>query len=205
MGQVRRALSTDFYRQDDVLTIGEGLLGKHLYSKVGGVITAGMIVETEAYRAPEDKASHAYGDRRTTRTATMFLPGGICYIYLCYGIHHLFNVVTGAAEKAHAILIRALEPSVGIKVMKSRRRQHANRADLTSGPGRLSQALGITVQHNGQLLDGSQHIWIEDHGQIIEPDHIIRSPRVGVDYAEECAAWNWRFRIKDNPWTSKPD
>ncbi|NND06920.1 MAG: DNA-3-methyladenine glycosylase [Saprospiraceae bacterium] len=200
-----RVLSADFFMQDDVLAISQALLGKHLYSKVGGVTTSGIIVETEAYRAPEDKASHAYGNRRTKRTATMFLPGGICYVYLCYGIHHLFNVVTGAAEKAHAILIRALEPCVGIEVMQSRRQQHRKPDELTSGPGKLSQALDITMQQNGQLLDGSQHIWIEDHGQVIDPEHIIRSPRVGVDYAEECAAWNWRFRIKDNSWTSKPD
>lgn len=202
MGKV---LSVDFYRHGDVLSISKALLGKYMFSRRGSQITAGMIVETEAYRAPEDKASHAYGHRRTKRTATMYLPGGISYVYLCYGIHHLFNVVTGAAEEAHAVLIRAIEPYTGMEIMQARRNLKAQTLQLTSGPGKLCQAMGITRQENGQMLDGSQDIWIEDHGQVINPQQILSTPRIGVDYADECASWNWRFRVKGNPWTSKPD
>ncbi len=197
-------LRETFYRNDDVLAISQALLGKHLCSKVGKTLTSGIIVETEAYRAPEDKASHAHGNRRTQRTETMFQDGGVCYIYLCYGIHHLFNVVTGSRGQAHAVLVRALEPVEGMLMMQQRRGLERSCHRLTGGPGMLTQALGIGIEQNGQCLDGHHKVWIEDHGRMISPGEILSSPRVGVDYAGECALWDWRFRIKGNPWTSRP-
>ncbi|MCB0688898.1 MAG: DNA-3-methyladenine glycosylase, partial [Saprospiraceae bacterium] len=184
------------------VALSESLLGLHLCTRIDGLYTAGKIVETEAYRAPEDKASHAYGNRRTNRTETMFKSGGHAYIYLCYGIHHLFNVVTGPADTAHAILVRALEPSDGIDVMLERRNMDRLDRRLTNGPGSLTKAMGITTHWDGVLLDTEKNIWIEDRERRLEPEDVIRSPRVGVDYAAECALWNWRFRIKNNQWCS---
>jgi DNA-3-methyladenine glycosylase len=196
-------LDESFYQDRDVLKLGEELLGKFLCTNIDGIYTSGKIVETEAYRAPEDKASHAYGNRRTSRTEVMFHPGGQAYVYLCYGIHHLFNVVTGPEGQAHAILIRAIEPVDGIDEMLKRRQMRKTAYQLTSGPGVLTRALGITTQWNGSWLTSGKHIWIEDRNTGISGKDVLKSPRVGVDYAEECAAWDWRFRIKDNPWCSR--
>ncbi len=195
-------LPLEFYLSEDVITLAEKLLGKVLCTTINGKLTSGIIVETEAYKAPEDKASHAYQNKLTDRTKVMFRPGGIAYIYLCYGIHHLFNVVTGPGEKAHAVLVRALEPLDGIQLMLNRRKLQKVQPRLTAGPGSLSKALGITTALCGEpLTEKSSKIWLEDRGITVQ--RVIRSPRVGVDYAEECAAWNWRLRIKDNDWTSK--
>jgi DNA-3-methyladenine glycosylase len=197
-------LPLEFFQHDDVLGISAALLGKYLCTRIDGNYTTGMIVETEAYRAPEDKASHAYNNKRTSRTEIMFKPGGIAYVYLCYGIHHLFNVVTGGLDRAHAVLIRAIEPVEGIDIMLQRRRLSEISFRLTSGPGSMSKALGIKTDFNGvDLTKSSSSIWIEDCGNKGRMPEIVRSPRIGVDYAEECADWNWRFYIKDNPWISK--
>jgi DNA-3-methyladenine glycosylase len=161
-----------------------------------------MIIETEAYRAPEDKASHAYGMRHTQRNTVMYKAGGICYIYLCYGLHSLLNVVTHQEGMPHAILIRAIEPTIGVDIMLKRRNKQRVDRTLTGGPGTLAQALGINQCHNGLSLT-STRIWIEDRGVIIPEDNILASPRVGVDYAEEDALLPWRFRIKNHPWTKK--
>lgn len=187
-------LPKTFYQRDDVLVISQELLGKVLYSNVGGVLTGGVIIETEAYRGIDDRACHAYGDRRTKRTEVMYQEGGICYVYLCYGMHALLNVVTHGLGHPHAVLIRALTPTLGIDCMRQRRKKNKNESQLTSGPGSLTQALGITTQHNGISLEGSL-IWIEDQGIIVNPENIISSPRVGVDYAGEDARLPWRFRL----------
>lgn len=178
-------------------------MGKLLVTKVSGKITSAMIVETEAYQGPRDKASHAFGGRRTPRTEPMFWDGGVAYVYLCYGVHHLFNVVVHEAGTPHAILIRAVEPVDGIEVMLERRRMTSLSPRLSAGPGAMSQALGITTQLDRTSLV-SNRIWIEDRGIQVKRTEIIAGPRVGVMYAEECATWPWRFRIKDNPWTSRP-
>ena len=195
-------LPKEFYLREDVIQISKELLGKFLFTKINGKITGGMIVETEAYMAPEDKASHAYNYRRTNRTETFYKDGGIAYVYLCYGIHNLFNIVTNFKDVPHAILIRAIEPREGIETMLKRRRKTKPTYDLTAGPGSLSLALGITVKHNGLDLAGDM-IWVEERDILIPEKEIIKSPRVGVAYAEEYANKPWRFRIKDNPWTSK--
>lgn len=197
-----KLLTEKFYLDERVTDLSEALLGKFLCTNIEGCYTSGMIVETEAYRAPDDKASHAFGNRRTKRTEIMYQTGGLAYIYLCYGIHHLFNVVTGPVGSAHAILIRALEPVEGIGHMLRRRKMAQVSHRLTNGPGILTVALGLHTQWNGESLLTPKHIWIEDRNSSINPHDVIRSPRVGVDYAEECASWNWRFRIKENSWCS---
>ncbi|HEY8402323.1 MAG TPA: DNA-3-methyladenine glycosylase [Cytophagaceae bacterium] len=195
-------LSKDFYLREDVLKISQELLGKFLFTSIEGYITGGMIVETEAYKAPEDKASHAFNHRRTPRTEPFYKEGGISYVYMCYGIHYLFNIITNKADIPHAVLIRAIEPVEGIEVMLQRRAKNKSGYDLTAGPGALSKALGITMEHNQIDLSGNQ-IWVEDRGVVIPDNKIIKSPRVGVAYAAEYASKPWRFRIKENPWTSK--
>ena len=197
-------LEKSFYIREDVVSLSQELLGKYLVTRFNGEQTVGRIVETEAYRAPDDKASHAYGNRRTARTEVMFAEGGVAYVYLCYGIHHLFNVVTGPEGEAHAVLVRAIEPIEQTEVMLRRRGMDRVKPQLTAGPGVMSKALGITTAFTGQsLLTDESPIWIEDRGDRLPPEAILASPRVGIDYAEECAAWNWRFRIKNSKWTSK--
>lgn len=174
-------LSLDFYLQEDVVQISRALLGKKLFTCINGVVTGGRITETEAYRGAEDKASHAYKGRRTRRTEVMFHKGGICYVYLCYGIHFLFNVVTNHENTPHAVLIRALDLTVGSEEMFKRK---------INGPGILTEALGISASFNGASLMGPT-IWIEDGPS---PEKIEAGPRVGIDYAEEDALLPWRFR-----------
>jgi len=196
-------LPPDFYTRDDVVQIARELLGKYLMTRFDGQITAGKIVETEAYRAPEDKASHAWNNRRTRRTEVMFREGGVAYVYLCYGVHHLFNVVTGAEGMAHAVLVRAVEPADNVALMLQRRNMVKPRRQLTAGPGVLTKALGIRTEHSGlNLTAPDSPIRIEDRGVEISGTDILAGPRVGVDYAGECAHWEWRFRVKDSPWTS---
>ncbi len=195
-------LPIEFYRRDDVCAISRELLGKRLCTRLNGTpLTAGIIVETEAYAGPEDRASHAHGNRRTKRTEVMFRSGGVAYVYLCYGIHALFNVVTHAYGMPHAILIRAIEPTHGIPTMLRRRHRNALTPALTAGPGTLSEALGIKPRHTGTRLTGKR-IWIEDTGTEIPGNSILCTPRVGVDYAGHHAKRPWRYRIKNNPWTS---
>jgi DNA-3-methyladenine glycosylase len=196
-------LTRSFYTRTDVVQISQELLGKYLVTNINGQITSGKIVETEAYRAPNDKASHAYNNRRTGRTETMFAEGGKAYIYLCYGIHHLFNAVTGKENMAHAILIRAIEPVDNIGAMLLRRNMKKPERRLTAGPGTLTQALGISTFMTGtDMTAADSPIWIEDRGENILPGNIIASPRVGIAYAEECVDWPWRFRVSGSAWTS---
>lgn len=197
-----KVLPYSFYRRDDVVTISRELLGKVLCTQFDGAVrTAGIITETEAYRGRDDKACHAYG-KRTGRTEVMYHNGGKAYVYLCYGIHHLFNIVTNTEGLADAILVRAIEPVDGIDVMLERRGQEKVSPKLTAGPGRLSQSLGITKDYYGMDLTGNHSIWIEDRGYIITEEEIAASPRIGVDYAGEDAKRPWRFYFKDSKWVS---
>ncbi|HTF19191.1 MAG TPA: DNA-3-methyladenine glycosylase [Chryseolinea sp.] len=194
-------LPETFYERTNVVRIARDLLGKSLFTKTDGAITGGMIVETEAYSWKE-RGSHAYDARKTARNAVMFGPGGHAYVYMCYGIHFLFNVVTNSTDTADAVLIRALEPHTGIETMEARRGKLANRYHLTSGPGKLTRALGINRQWNGRsLLDDD--VWITDNSTRLSPADIVASPRIGIDYAGEDAALPWRFTIKNNRWVSK--
>lgn len=197
-------LSEKFYRRDDVVQIAQDLLGTLLVTNFEGQKTVGKIVETEAYRAPEDKASHAYDHRRTKRTEVMYAPGGTAYVYLIYGMHHLFNVVTNVQGIPHAVLIRAIEPIENLDLMRQRRQLPAINPQLTAGPGVLSKAMGITIEHTGlRLTSKSSPIWIESRKEPLLDSDIMASPRVGIDYAEEWALKNWRFRIRNSTWTSK--
>lgn len=182
--------------------MAKALIGKNLFSNIEGVLTAGKIVETEAYCGEKDKASHAYGGRRTTRTEIMYQEGGVAYVYLIYGIYHLFNVVTNAQDTPHAVLVRALEPFTGIETMMRRRRSNEIKKNLTGGPGLLTQALGIKRSHSGTSLLGDQ-LWIENGDEVVTDGQIESDRRVGVDYAEEYFDYPWRFFLKENKWVSK--
>ncbi|MBK9013332.1 MAG: DNA-3-methyladenine glycosylase [Saprospiraceae bacterium] len=200
---VSTLLPVHFYTRPDVVQVAKDLLGKYLVTSFDGQLTAGKIVETEAYRAPDDRACHAFGNRRTARTEVMFQEGGRAYVYLCYGIHHLFNVVTGPEDMAHAVLVRAVQPIDNVDIMLERRSLSRLERKLTAGPGALSQALGISTGHSGlSLLDPTSNIWIEDRGEVVIEENIVASPRVGVGFAGACAVWPWRFRIAGSSWTS---
>ena len=188
-------LQKDFYIREDVVLIAKELLGKVLITNFNGAISAGIITETEAYAGINDRASHAFGGRRTARTETMYATGGTAYVYLCYGIHHLFNVVTNQKDIPHAVLIRALKPIEGMHVILKRRKQKEISNKLSSGPGTLSQALGIQTSHSGENLLGNK-IWIEDRGINFPDIEIIKSPRIGVDYAGADALLPYRFYVK---------
>ncbi|MFA6260720.1 MAG: DNA-3-methyladenine glycosylase [Bacteroidia bacterium] len=191
-----------FYLNPDVVDVAKQLLGKMLITRFDGKQTSGWIVETEAYAGIVDKASHAFGGRLTERTRTMYARGGVAYVYLCYGMHSLFNVVTHQEGIPHAVLIRAIEPAEGMDLMMKRRGKSEMDYSLTAGPGSLSKALGIQTLHTGQSLQ-SNSLWIEDAARKIEETSIIASPRVGVAYAQEDALLPYRFRIQGNCWVSK--
>ena len=142
-------LPISYYQTNDVVYVAKDLLGKFLITNIEGFVTGGMIIETEAYAGIHDQASHAYGDRKTNRTKVMYREGGVSYIYLCYGIHHLFNVVTGELNVPHAVLIRGIFPMFGLKTML--KRAEKNKADYTisNGPGKLTKAMGISLLYNG--------------------------------------------------------
>ena len=193
-----------FYQQQDVNLIARQLLGKHLYTEIDGVLTGGMIVETEAYKGVIDKASHAYGGRFTNRTQVMYATGGVAYVYLCYGIHYLFNVVTAAQGVPHAVLIRGIEPVVGLDVMLERRKMATLKSSISAGPGALSMALGINKVFNGADLLGDQ-VWIADAGISFADDAVAAVPRVGVAYADDHALLPWRYYVKGNKYVSKPN
>lgn len=196
-----RKLGKDFYQRENVLSIAKELLGKLLVTKRAGVTTTGRIVEVEAYNGVIDKASHAFGGRRTIRNEVMYAEGGVSYVYLCYGIHHLFNVVTHSKETPHAILIRALEPVKGIDEMLRRTGKKKLDHTLTRGPGNLSKAMGIAVLHSGCSLQ-SKELFLADDGFEYGKNEIAASPRIGVDYAGKDALLHYRFYIKGNPFVS---
>lgn len=191
-----------FYQGNEVCCIAKELLGKILCTNIDGQYSAGMIVETEAYNGVQDKASHAYGARRSQRTATMYSEGGCAYVYLCYGIHSLFNVVVGEEDNPLAVLIRGLEPVSGIELMLQRRKMSLVMPKISGGPGLLSQALGIDRKLNGVDLQGDE-IWIEDSGIQIPEEQIVTTTRIGVDYAAEGALLPYRFYVKGNPFVSR--
>lgn len=195
-------LPESFYTRKDVVKIAQELLGKVLVTNIDDIYTSGIIVETEAYAGAADKASHAYGNRRTKRTEIMFAHGGTAYVYLCYGIHHLFNVVTNVNDVPHAVLIRAVEPLDGIEYMLERRSKEKLTPSLTAGPGAMSMALGIHTSQTGKSLLGDE-IYIEDRGIKISAKDIVAGSRVGVAYAQEDAFLPYRFSIRGNKYISK--
>lgn len=198
MSPKAKRLGAEYYTSSDVTFLARDLLGKFLCTKIDGSLCTGKIVETEAYRGPDDRACHAYNDRRTPRTEVMYKKGGVSYIYICYGMHHLMNVVTGPAESAHAVLIRALEPADGIEVMAERRNMEIMDPRITKGPGALSAALGLRSSLTGaHLYDASSPVWIEDRGFLYVDEAICTGKRIGVESAGDAAHWPWRFFVKD--------
>jgi DNA-3-methyladenine glycosylase len=197
-------LKEEYYLSEDVVSLAKDLLGKILYTRIDNEITAGIIVETEAYFGIKDKASHAYGGRRTNRTETMYSNGGIAYVYLCYGMHNLFNIVSSKENDPHAVLIRGIEPLVGIDIIEQRRNMSHTKGAISAGPGSAAKALGIDKTFNAKNLTGDE-IWIEDHAIRYLDEDIAATPRVGIAYAKEHALLPWRFFVKGNKYVSKPN
>src|SRR5215218_7839827 len=188
-------LGRDFYTRTDTLRVARELLGKRLVvPSETGVRVSGRVVEVEAYLGAEDRAAHSFGGRRTRRTETMFGVGGTAYVFFVYGMHHQFNVVTGPEGLPHAVLVRAVEPSEGVELMRGRRPVSKER-ELTSGPGKLCRALGIDLSFDGEDLTTSGRVWLEETGQTYKPDEIASGPRIGVAYAAEDALKPWRFWV----------
>lgn len=199
---VGQVLDKSFYTQDDVLKIARNLLGKLLVTNINNSRTAGIIVETEAYAGISDKASHAYGGKRTSRTEIMYHEGGVAYIYLCYGIHSLFNVVTNISGIPHAVLIRGILPVQGKNVMTRRIKKSKLSKNSGYGPGKLTKLLGIHWSMSGIDLcntasTSSHSIWIEDHNVTPEDSAILATPRIGIDYAGNDAKLKYRYIIKN--------
>jgi len=194
-------LPRNFYTRDDVVLIARELLGKTLYSSINGILTSGLITETEAYAGVTDRASHAFNGRRTSRTEVMFMAGGTAYVYLCYGVHSLFNVVTSFEGTPNAVLIRSVKPMEGLEAMKCRNGKTSMGLREGTGPGKVSKILGIHYSHSGWPLvhekgrPSGDGLWIEDVGIVPDPALIIAGPRIGVDYAGDDALLPYRFRI----------
>jgi DNA-3-methyladenine glycosylase len=196
-------LPKSFYIRDDAVRVSRELIGKKLVTCFDGKRTAGMIIETEAYLGGIDRASHAYGLRRTARTEVMYAEGGLAYVYLCYGIHQMFNVVASPKNRPHAILIRALEPLEGTTLMLERCKKPRVDHTLTAGPGNLTRALGISTAQTGMSLIRNSPVWIEDGDITIPEEDISVCTRVGVAYAGQDALLPYRFLLKGNPYLSK--
>ncbi len=192
-------LPASFYHQNDVVLIARSLLGKKLATCIEGKLTSGLIVETEAYSYRE-RGCHAFNNKMTARNKVMFEAGGIAYVYLCYGVHHLFNVVTNQTGKADAVLIRALQPVQGQETMLARMNTNSAKR-ITSGPGKLTKAMGIDRKMNGLSLY-FDNLWIEKSLPVSKSE-IVATTRIGIDYAGEDAQLPWRFYLKDNVWVSK--
>ncbi|MEL6357472.1 MAG: DNA-3-methyladenine glycosylase [Bacteroidota bacterium] len=208
-----------FLQGSNPVPIAQALLGVEIITCINGQKTSARITETEAYFAPDDKASHAKNNRRTKRTEIMFGPAGRSYVYLIYGIHELFNIVTGPEGMAHAVLIRAVEPVSGVDMMKERRGSDKHipssvlgkkekatiKPQLTAGPGVLTKALGVTRAHNGvDLLDENSEVYLRVTGSSPDPSQIVARPRIGIDYAG--SPWvekPWRFYLKNTKFVSK--
>ena len=184
-------LPINFYQGEDVAKIAKKFLGKQLWTNFNHQLCSGIIVEVEAYCGATDRACHAFPNKRTPRTQIMYEPGGVAYVYLVYGMHHLFNIVTNVEGQADAVLIRAIEPLVGEQIMKDRRRHEKSDKLLTGGPARLTQALGIAIEHNKTNLQ-SEQIWLTE-GKNYTDSQIITSSRIGVEYAGADALLPWRF------------
>lgn len=200
---MKNKLPLEFYQQPDVVSVARELLGKHVYSFIDGKLTGGIIVETEAYRGPDDRGSHAYNNKRTPRNEMMYSAGGVAYMYICYGIHDMLNIVTGIEGMSHAALIRAIEPTEGLETMRIRRGIFEQDRRLCQGPGALAKALGLTKFHNGTDLQGD-NLWLTDEGVYYEEDQIVASARVGMNFDGPFKTIPWRFYVRRNPYVSRP-
>ncbi len=192
---MKNKLPLEFYQQPDVDSVARELLGKHVYSFIDGKLTGGIIVETEAYRGPDDRGSHAYNNKRTPRNEMMYSAGGVAYMYI--------NIVTGIEGMSHAALIRAIEPTEGLETMRIRRGIFEQDRRLCQGPGALAKALGLTKFHNGTDLQGD-NLWLTDEGVYYEENQIVASARVGMNFDGPFKTIPWRFYVRRNPYVSRP-
>lgn len=193
-----------YFQNPDILFLGQDLLGKVLCTDFDEQLCKAKIIETEIYKAPEDRGSHAFNNLRTNRTEIMYGEGGTAYIYLCYGIHSMVNIVSGPKDHAHAILIRAVEPLNNFSTLKERVQTKKKDILLGSGPGNVCKAMGIHTKHGGEKLYTRGNIWIEEATEKIMQKEIVKGPRVGIAYAKEWAHKPWRFYLKNHPSVSKP-
>ena len=196
-----KKLPIQFYKRTDVLLIAKELIGKIVVTKFNGLTTSGRIVETEAYIGLTDRASHSFGGRRTERNEHMYSSAGTAYVYICYGMHHLFNIVSNAANVPDAILIRAVEPITGIDIMLKRTGKLKLDNTLTKGPGNAAKALGISKLNSGANLLNDE-IYIAEDGLEIAETAIGISRRIGVESAGEAALLPYRFYVKGNRFVS---
>ncbi|MCX7727865.1 MAG: DNA-3-methyladenine glycosylase [Bacteroidia bacterium] len=185
-----------FYTRNNVVEIARDLLGKTLVTKIDNIITSGIIVETEAYNGIYDKACHAYGNRKTERTKVMYEEGGVSYVYFCYGMHYLFNVVTNKKDIPDAVLIRSVIPYDGKEYMFQRISEKSMKKGILNGPGKITKALHIDKSFNAESLLGDR-IWMEDIKIKVYSHDILSTPRIGVDYAGKDALLPYRFILKD--------
>ncbi len=197
-----KKLSQEFYAQTDVVSVARQLIGKTVVTHFDGVLTSGRIVETEAYVAFTDRASHAFAGKRTARNEHMYAAAGTAYVYICYGLHQMLNVVTNAKDIPDAILIRAIEPLEGIDKMLERTGKKKPDFTLTRGPGNVAKALGIFKQHSGLHLSEATMYIREDEQGYVDPQQIAASARIGIDSAGEDAALPYRFFLKGNKYVS---
>lgn len=189
-------LERDFYETDNVVGVARNLLGCVIFTKINGLVCSAVIAETEAYAGVSDRASHAWGGRLTTRTTTMYQRGGRAYVYLCYGIHKLFNVVTGPQGTPHAVLIRGAIPLTNMETMRYRLELSQQKKLVMNGPGKFSKALGIMMEHNGTDLGGTE-VWIEKPSVGFLPGAVVQTTRIGIACAGEDAKLPYRFFIDD--------
>lgn len=187
-------LPASYYLTNDVVAIAKDLIGKEIFTNIDGEIASGMIIETEAYAGIHDKASHAYGSRRTNRTEVMYKPGGIAYVYLCYGIHSLFNIVCGKQNVPNAVLIRGIKATSGSDLIRKRMAKSKFSNGVIRGPGLVTKALGINVSHNGTELQGNT-IWLEKNEFKPDASKIIITPRIGIEYAGDDVTLPYRFSL----------
>ncbi|MBW5458807.1 DNA-3-methyladenine glycosylase [Clostridium sporogenes] len=199
-------LTRDFYAKD-ARVLAKELLGKVLVREIDGIKLKGKIVETEAYIGAIDKASHAYGGRRTKRTEPLYGKPGIAYVYFIYGKYFCFNIISKTEGEAEGVLIRAIEPLENINIISKLRfnkefeeLNNYQRKNLTSGPSKLCMAFNINKDNNWEDLCESSSLYVED--TFYNDFEIIESKRVGIDYAEEARDFLWRYYIKDNAFIS---
>ena len=190
-----------FYDRKDVVKIAKELLGKIIVTNIDGLFTSGRIVETEAYVGISDKASHSFSGRRTAKNEHMYSAPGTAYIYICYGMHQMMNIVTNEKEIPDAVLIRAIEPLKGIDIMLQRTGKDQLDKTLTRGPGNVGKALGIFKHHSGlHLLD--EQIYLLDDGHKIPEEKLGVSKRIGVESAGADGLLPYRFFVKGNKYVS---
>lgn len=192
-----KKLKRNFYLRN-ACKVARELIGKILVHDSDEGLTSGIIVETEAYRGPDDKAAHSYNGRRTPRTEIMFHEGGLAYVYMIYGMYYCFNVTASVIDSPEAVLVRAVQPLEGIDLMSSRR--HTERLiNLCSGPGKLCSAMGISIEHYGIDLCGDELYITEGNDDL----RVGTSGRINIDYAEECRGFQWRYFAEGNRFVSK--